>query len=130
MRLPDRPPFVLRARVLSPVAAGGHADHVDGIVSVDRDGRIDWVGDFAGWAAAHSADEPTRQPIDLRPHLVLPGMVDLHAHLPQLPNAGLGYGLDLLTWLDRYIFPLERGFDSAEGAESLAAAAFRAFSAA
>ncbi len=28
-------------------------------------------------------------------------MVDLHAHLPQLPNAGLGFALDLLTWLDR-----------------------------
>ena len=41
-------------------------------------------------------------------------MVDLHAHLPQLPNAGLGAGLDLLTWLERYIFPLERGFDVAD----------------
>ena len=45
---------------------------------------------------------------------LLPGMVDLHAHLPQLPNAGLGAGLDLLTWLERYIFPLERGFDVAD----------------
>ena len=61
--------------------------------------------------------------------LVLPGMVDLHAHLPQLPNAGLGFGLDLLTWLERYIFPLERGFDEA-AAERLAPAAFRAFAAA
>ena len=46
--------------------------------------------------------QPARQPdalataIDLRPWVVLPGMVDLHAHLPQLPNAGLGAGLDLL----------------------------------
>ena len=38
----------------------------------------------------------------------MPGMVDLHVHLPQLPNAGVGAGLDLLTWLERYIFPLER----------------------
>ena len=44
-----------------------------------------------------------------------PGLVDLHAHLPQLPNAGLGSGLDLLTWLDRYIFPLERAYDRANG---------------
>ena len=56
-------------------------------------------------------------------------MVDLHAHLPQLPNAGLGAGLDLLTWLERYIFPLERGFDAA-AAERLAPAAWRAFAAA
>src|SRR3712207_6860375 len=36
--------------------------------------------------------------MDLRPLVVLPGLVDLHAHLPQIPNAGLGAGLDLLTW--------------------------------
>jgi guanine deaminase len=57
-------------------------------------------------------------------------MVDLHAHLPQLPNAGLGAGLDLLTWLDRYIFPLERRWDDAEAAGDLAHAAFRTFAAA
>ena len=51
--------------------------------------------------------------IDVRPLLVMPGLVDLHAHLPQWPNAGLGAGLDLLTWLQRYIFPLEREFHAA-----------------
>ena len=56
-------------------------------------------------------------------------MVDLHVHLPQLPNAGVGAGLDLLTWLQRYIFPLERAFDE-EAAERLAPLAFRAFAAA
>ena len=56
-------------------------------------------------------------------------MVDLHSHLPQLPNAGLGAGLDLLAWLDRYIYPLERGFDEA-AAERLAPIAWRAYAAA
>ena len=126
MHLPDRPPFVLRARVLTPLAAGDFADHVDGIVSIDTDGRIDWVGAFDAWRAPDGGPAA----IDLRPHLLLPGMVDLHAHLPQLPNAGLGYGMDLLNWLDRYIFPLERRFDTAEGAATLAPAAFRAFAAA
>ncbi len=45
------------------------------------------------------------------------------------PNAGLGAGLDLLAWLERYIFPLERGYDVA-AAERLAPAAWRAFAAA
>ena len=67
--------------------------------------------------------------VDLRPLVVMPGMVDLHVHLPQLPNAGVGAGLDLLTWLERYIFPLERAFDEA-AAERLAPLAFRAFAAA
>jgi guanine deaminase len=56
-------------------------------------------------------------------------MVDLHAHLPQLPNAGLGAGMDLLAWLERYIFPLERAFD-VPTAERVAPAAWRAFAAA
>ncbi len=141
MRLPDRPPFVLRARVLSPLAAGGTADFPDGIVSVDAAGSIAWVGAAEDWPArlpdeaqvdgARTAEDlGLEEPIDLRPLVLLPGMVDLHAHLPQLPNAGLGAGLDLLTWLDRYIFPLERRFDQAEDAERLAPAAFRTFAAA
>lgn len=64
--------------------------------------------------------------LDLRPWVLMPGLVDLHAHLPQLPNAGVGAGLDLLTWLERYIFPLERDFD-VPTAELIAPAAFRAF---
>ena len=67
--------------------------------------------------------------LDLRPHVLMPGLVDLHAHLPQIPNAGLGSGLDLLTWLDRYIFPLERAYDRSV-AERQAPLAFRAFAAA
>jgi guanine deaminase len=74
-------------------------------------------------------DEVGTPAIDLRPLILMPGMVDLHVHLPQLPNAGVGAGLDVLTWLDRYTFPLERAFDVA-AAERLAPQAFRAFAAA
>ena len=143
MLLPDRPPFALRARILTPLAAGGVADHVDGVVEVDAAGRIAWVGDALEWAArvpmgpAAAGGDPGPdheddrvEPIDLHPLVVLPGMVDLHAHLPQLPNAGLGAGMDLLSWLDRYIFPLERRFDDTEDADRLAPAAFRTFAAA
>jgi len=126
MHLPDRPPFTLRARVLTPLAAGGIADHPDGLVEVGADGRIGWVGAASDRPAAAAAPEP----VDLRPLVVMPGLVDLHAHLPQLPNAGLGFGLDLLTWLDRYIFPLERRWEDPEVAAKLTASAFRSFAAA
>ncbi|MCV0403632.1 MAG: amidohydrolase family protein [Chloroflexi bacterium] len=120
--LPARPPFALRARLLSPLADGGWLDEPDGVVEVDVGGRIT----FAGPASESSS---TASAVDLRPLVLLPGLIDLHAHLPQLPNAGLGSGLDLLTWLDRYIFPLERSYDRAV-AERQAPAAFRAFAAA
>lgn len=125
--LPGRPPFTLRARLISPTSDGGALERPDGLLEVDAGGRISWIGSTgddgapAGWRS---------QAVDLRPLVLLPGMVDLHAHLPQLPNAGLGAGLDLLTWLDRYIFPLERRFDSEQAAARLAPAAFRAFAAA
>jgi guanine deaminase len=60
----------------------------------------------------------------------MPGMVDLHAHLPQLPNAGLGFALDLLTWLDRLTFPTERSWADPAVAEAMAPRIFRAFAAA
>ena len=122
--LSDRPPFVLRARLLTPLAAGGSRYESDGALEVDASGRIASIGPWL----SRSAPEALPQ-LDLRPLVVMPGMVDLHVHLPQLPNAGVGAGLDLLTWLDRYIFPLEREFDAAT-AERVVPAALRAMAAA
>jgi len=122
--LPDLPPFTLRARVITPLMAGGLLDLPDALVEVDAAGRVARVSAVEDGAAAAATGVH-----DLRPMLVLPGLVDLHVHLPQLPNAGIGAGLDLLSWLERYIFPLERAFD-ADAARALAPAAFRAFAAA
>jgi len=121
--LPSGPPFALRARILSPMADGGWLDELDGLLEVDAAGRI------LRAAAWPSGAEAPASVFDLRPHVLMPGMVDLHTHLPQIPNAGLGSGLDLLTWLDRYIFPLERAYDRSV-AEHQAPLAFRAFAAA
>ena len=122
--LPDRPPFVLRARVLTPLAAGGTLHEPDGLLEVDAAGRLASVGP----AAARPAEADAA--IDLRPWVVMPGMVDLHAHLPQFPNAGVGFALDLLTWLDRLTFPTERAWADPAVAERLAPAIFSAFAAA
>lgn len=39
-----------------------------------------------------------------------PGMVDTHTHAPQYPNNGLGAELELLEWLEKYTFPLEKRY--------------------
>ncbi|MBA2571250.1 MAG: guanine deaminase, partial [Chloroflexi bacterium] len=116
--LPERPPFVIRARVLTPLAGGGTRFEADGYVAVDAEGRIDGMGAWSERgtmraARADAAAHEGRSVFDVRPWVVTPGLVDLHVHLPQVPAAGVGAGLDLLTWLERYIFPLERAFDEA-----------------
>jgi guanine deaminase len=121
--LPASPPFALHARLLTPLARGRSRFEPDGLLEVDSEGRIAFVG------PAMDRPDVRAGAIDLRPWVVLPGMVDLHAHLPQFPNAGLGAGMDLLAWLEKYIFPLERGFD-VPTAERVAPAAWRAFAAA
>jgi guanine deaminase len=116
--LPERGPFALRARVLTPLTVGGTRHEPDGMVAVDEAGRLSTVGPMA----AHPDLAATA--IDIRPWLVMPGLVDLHAHLPQVPNAGLGFSLDLLTWLERLTFPTERAWADPAVAERLAPATF------
>jgi hypothetical protein len=75
--LPVVPPFRLRARVLTPLAAGGTRYLADGAVHVDPRGRISRVADWAD-SVEPEGSAPARVPdFDLRPWLVLPGMIDL-----------------------------------------------------
>ncbi len=118
--LPQRPPFAIRTRLLTPHAHGGIRWEDDVLIRVDERGTIGSISQ----TPADPGD--AGDVVDLRPWVVMPGLIDLHAHLPQLPNAGVGAGLHLLAWLERYIFPLEREFDEAT-ADRVAPAAFRAF---
>jgi len=115
------PPFVLRAELLTPLGTGGLRFEPDARIEVDAAGRLARVEPWRDEGPFEAGPV-----LDLRPWVVLPGLVDLHAHLPQLPSAGVGAGLDLLTWLERYIFPLEQRFD-VPTAELIAPAAFRTF---
>lgn len=120
--LPVAPPFTLRARLLTPLDAGGFLHLADARIEIGTDGRLAAVGP---WTDAGTGTGV----LDVRPWVLMPGLVDLHLHLPQIPNAGLGSGLPLLEWLDRYIFPLERGFDRST-AEAQVPLALRAVAAA
>jgi guanine deaminase len=122
--LPDRPPFAIQARIVSPLASGGTLHEADGVVAVDAAGSLAYVG-----AASAAAPDLLAGAVDVRPWVLMPGLIDTHAHLPQLPNAGLGFALDLLTWLDLLTFPTERSWSDPAVASRLAPAIFRSFAA-
>ena len=76
-----------------------------GSVAVGADGAVAWTSAErrsagAGWA---ERDLPEGS-------FLPPGFVDTHAHAPQYANAGVGYGVPLLEWLERFTFPREAGF--------------------
>lgn len=86
----------------------------DGGVLV-RDGRIVATGDFARLAAT----APDAAVIDHRPHLIMPGFIDAHLHMPQMQVIA-SYGAELLDWLNTYTFPEETKFSDSQHGRRIA----------
>ena len=49
--------------------------------------------------------------------LIIPGFHDMHVHAPQWCNAGMGFSMELLPWLNAYAFPAEAHFADPKFAE-------------
>ena len=113
--------LLLRGRVLSfrskPEGIDDRAAYLfeeDGGVLV-RDGAIEAVGDFA----AVAGQAPGARVVDHRPHLILPGFIDAHVHMPQMQVIA-SYGAELLDWLNTYTFPEETKFCDSQHARRIA----------
>jgi guanine deaminase len=81
----------------------------DGALLV-RDGKVAARGDYA---AVNGKAREGVAIIDHRPHLLLPGFIDGHAHYPQMQVIA-SYGAELLQWLNEYTFPEEARFRDAQ----------------
>ncbi|MER9897943.1 guanine deaminase [Mesorhizobium sp. M0130] len=81
-----------------------------------RDGRIVAAGAYA--EIEKKAGEGTKK-IDHRPHLLLPGFIDAHAHFPQMQVIA-SFGAELLDWLNTYTFPEEAKFQDAQHGRRIA----------
>ena len=79
----------------------GWADWPDGHIEIEG-GSVLAVG---AWRSRRGRADY----LDLRPHIVFPGLVDVHAHVPQLAVCGV-HGDNLLAWLRHWTFPLESRF--------------------
>lgn len=114
----------IRGRILTflrqpegPGDSGSYRYLADGMVHA-VDGRIAAVGP----AAEVAATLPPGTPVDAWPdQLILPGLIDLHIHLPQTQVIA-SYGAQLLDWLERYTFVEEQKY--ADPAHAAAGARF------
>jgi guanine deaminase len=106
---------LLRAPLLWSGGPGRLLHEADGGLLVGPEGRIEASGPFA----EVSARRPGAKAEDLRPCWILPGLIDLHTHLPQYEAVALD-GLELLPWLETHVFPAEVRFADPVHARSVA----------
>lgn len=72
----------------------------DGVVDVDGTGRITHVG-------PRSTAPPSDGPVHALRGVLLPGLINTHAHTPMLALRGAGGDLPLLRWLHEVMWPME-----------------------
>ncbi len=113
---------LIRGRLLSfktePRSIDDHDSYLfeeDGAVLVE-DGVILAAGSFAEVVAGAEAGHAM---VDHRPHLILPGFIDAHAHFPQMQVIA-SYGAELLDWLNNYTFPEETRFSDIQHGRHIA----------
>lgn len=80
----------------------------DGVVDIDESGRIGYCGPAE---SAPAADGATVRSL---PGILLPGLVNTHAHSPMVLLRGMGSDLPLLRWLREVIWPAEARLRAAD----------------
>lgn len=89
----------LRAPIVLPCDAACSVLR-DAVVDIGDDGRIVHCGPFAD---APASDAPVRELTGI----LLPGLVNTHAHSPMTVLRGMGDNLPLIRWLTEAIWPAE-----------------------
>jgi 5-methylthioadenosine/S-adenosylhomocysteine deaminase len=92
------------------IVSGGIVVTMDGSRAVYQDGSVAVRGDSivaTGPRAEIEAHYQSTQKIDASGHLVLPGFINGHTHVPMTLFRGLHDDVTLDDWLRKYIFPAE-----------------------
>ena len=102
--------MILRASLLDTPTGDGLRFIADGIVIIGDDGRIERTGPASDLLSDTllESHQVLQFPDDTRP-LCIPGLIDVHTHLPQYPVVARREDA-LLPWLERHIFPQELEF--------------------
>lgn len=95
---------IYRARILNPTKQKALQWYEDALLVVDNSGKIISISKKSDVKKFKNFKF-----IDLWPQIIMPGLIDAHAHIPQYAFAGIGH-LPLLEWLKTYTFPHEESF--------------------
>lgn len=110
----------LRGRLLwfvdDPVTAGeaAHCYIADGLLVIEN-GLVKAAGEARELLRTLPADAEI---VDHRPHLIMPGFIDAHIHMPQTQVVA-SYGAQLMEWLNKYTFVEEQKLAQQGHAEKL-----------
>src|SRR5262245_28659404 len=92
------------------IVTGGTVVTVDAVGRVIENGAVAIEGtDIVGVSRAEAIAKQFRgrDTIDASGQVVLPGLINTHAHAPMVLYRGLADDLPLMEWLNNYIFPAE-----------------------
>jgi 5-methylthioadenosine/S-adenosylhomocysteine deaminase len=92
------------------IVSGGIVVTMDSARTIHQDGSVAVRGDSivaVGPRAEIESRYQSAQVIDARGHLVLPGFINGHTHVPMTLFRGLHDDVTLNDWLYKYIFPAE-----------------------
>lgn len=110
----------LRGRLLwfvdDPEIAGvaAHRYVADGLLVIEN-GLVKAAGEARALLRTLPADAEI---VDHRPHLIMPGFIDAHIHMPQTQVLA-SYGAQLMEWLNKYTFVEEQKLSRQGHAEKL-----------
>lgn len=97
----------IRTNILNPISENKADFLKDAIIELSLSGKIVSVKSYMEYK------DIVIEYADYRNCVAIPGLIDMHAHLPQFSAIGIGRG-ELLDWLVNYIFPLEKKFGNNE----------------
>ncbi len=96
--------------------SGAQVEYIDDGLLLVENGKVLRTGAAADLLPSLGAQWTV---VDYGGKLLVPGFIDCHVHYPQTDMIA-SYGEQLLEWLERYTFPTERRFSSAEHAREVA----------
>ncbi|MGQ9818996.1 MAG: amidohydrolase family protein [Candidatus Kapaibacteriales bacterium] len=106
-----------QCKILNPREDGSVDFLPSGYLEFDQNGIITQFG-------TKKINNKSRSNEESENYLLIPGLIDLHSHIPQLP--GIAKNADeLIPWLKNHIFPLEVRFQNLNYAEIVAKVFFK-----